>query len=173
MFRYFDVKIALNFTLTATVQALADSQNVLIMLRGKFKTLETQVAVHDARESKRRGKKVANLTATEMGVELQTEAVCTLGRKYSMTHCFWVSPEIFPLTANPSVNLNCAERWLSPLSMEDAVKTELFLFVPMDIHPLMAHKTFGNIVSFLQLLSMNTQTDRQFKVLLRCSGHPL
>jgi len=126
-------------------KALADSHKVLIAIRGKLKVLETQVAVHDARESKRRGKKVANLSGTEMSVELQTEAIRTLGRKYSMTHCFWVNPEIFPLATNPSVDLKCAERWLSPLSIEDAVKTEIFLFVPKDFHPLMGHKNFGTL----------------------------
>ncbi|KAF8545645.1 hypothetical protein OG21DRAFT_1528354, partial [Imleria badia] len=46
-----------------------------------------------------------------------------------MTHCFWVNSEIFPLTTYPNVDLNCAEHWLSPLSIEDATKTELYLLI--------------------------------------------
>ncbi|KAF8142113.1 hypothetical protein EV363DRAFT_1151293 [Boletus edulis] len=114
-------------------------------MRGKFKTLETQVAIHGARDAKRRGKKVANLTEIEMAIELQNDTIRMLGRKFSMTHCFWINAEVFPLTANPDVDLKSAERWLSPLSIEDAMKTELFQFIPKDLQQLMANKSFGNM----------------------------
>lgn len=87
-----------------------------------------------------------------MAVELQNDAVRMLGWKFSMTHCFWVNPEIFPLTTDPNANLNCAECWLSPLSIEDGMKTELFQFIPADLHPLMVHKNFGCTVRFLPVL---------------------
>ncbi|KAG8221793.1 hypothetical protein J3R82DRAFT_2121 [Butyriboletus roseoflavus] len=80
-----------------------------------------------------------------MAIKRQNDPICTLGWKFSMTHCFWVNPGIFSLMMNPNVDLNCAECWLSPLSTEDTMKTELYQFVPSDLHPLMAHKTFRNL----------------------------
>ncbi|KAF8123979.1 hypothetical protein EV363DRAFT_1454944 [Boletus edulis] len=80
-----------------------------------------------------------------MAIELQNDTIRMLGRKFSMTHCFWINAEVFPLTANPDVDLKSAERWLSPLSIEDAMKTELFQFIPKDLQQLMANKSFGNM----------------------------
>ncbi|KAG2034358.1 hypothetical protein BDR03DRAFT_1013550 [Suillus americanus] len=50
----------------------------------------------------------------------------------------------FKLCMCPNINLSSKERWLSPLTIEDGVKAELFLFIPETNHELMNHKNFGS-----------------------------
>ncbi|KAG1834041.1 hypothetical protein DFJ58DRAFT_735918 [Suillus subalutaceus] len=53
-------------------------------------------------------------------------------------------PSDFPLRARPDIDINSKKRWLSPLSIEDGVKAELFLFVPEADRETMNHKLFGS-----------------------------
>ncbi|KIK97227.1 hypothetical protein PAXRUDRAFT_10315 [Paxillus rubicundulus Ve08.2h10] len=61
-------------------------------------------------------------------------------------YCLWINVNIFPLTKNPGVHLLGAEHWLSPLSIKDGIKTELFNFIPKEQYMLMTHKDFGESI---------------------------
>ncbi|KAI5983587.1 hypothetical protein EDD15DRAFT_2361155 [Pisolithus albus] len=129
-------------------EALEEAQNLLLQMRTKLQTLESRNALLEAQKGKgRRGKKVGNLSNKELSVALKEEAIRTHGRKYSATHCLWINTEIFPLRKNPEINLFAAERWVSPLAIEDGVKTELFKYIPKEDQSLMAHKDFGEAFS--------------------------
>ena len=131
-------------------QALEEAQNLLLVMRGKFQVLEKRNTLLEAQKGKgRRSKKVGNLSNKELSVALKNDVIHVYGRKYSATHCIWVPVEIFPLRQNPEVDLFSAEWWLSPLVIEDGVKTELFKFIAKDDHSLMHHKDFAKLVSHL------------------------
>lgn len=121
-------------------------------MRGKIRELQKQNALFEAQSRKgRKGSKkkaATNLTGTELSLALKEDLIRALGRKYTLTHCFWIGTAIFPLTSNPKANLTSSERWVSPLAMETAVKTEIFAFVPKDLHPMMVYENFGTYVSF-------------------------
>jgi len=120
---------------------------------GKFQVLEKRNALLEAQKGKgRRGKKVGNLSNKELSAALKDNVIRAYGRKYSATHCLWIATEIFPLRENPEIDLFSAERWLSPLAVEDGVKTELFKFISKEDHSLMLHKDFGDVVSSLSLI---------------------
>jgi hypothetical protein len=121
-------------------------------MRGKVCELQKQNALFEAQSRKgckgSKKKAVMNLTGTELSLALKEDMIRTLGRKYMLTHCLWISAAIFPLTSNPKADLTSMECWISPLAMETAVKTEIFMFVPKDLHPSMIYENFGNYVSF-------------------------
>ncbi|KAG8216754.1 hypothetical protein J3R82DRAFT_6985 [Butyriboletus roseoflavus] len=87
-----------------------------------------------------------NLFNKELELAKKEEVIHAYSCRYSATHCLWISTEYFPLCNNPGIDLCSAECWVSPLVIEDGVKTELFKFIPRADHPLMAHRDFG--VSF-------------------------
>ncbi|KIK18211.1 hypothetical protein PISMIDRAFT_14520 [Pisolithus microcarpus 441] len=129
-------------------EALEEAQNLLLQMRTKLQALESQNALLEAQKGKgHRGKKVGNLSNKELSVTVKEEAIRTHGRKYSAMHCLWINTEIFPLHKNPEINLVAAERWVSPLAIEDSVKTELFKYIPKEDQTLMAHKDFGEAFS--------------------------
>ncbi|KAI6009908.1 hypothetical protein PISMIDRAFT_14162 [Pisolithus microcarpus 441] len=129
-------------------EALEEAQNPLLQMCTKLQALESQNALLEAQKGKgHRGKKVGNLSNKELSVTLKEEAIHTHGHKYSATHCLWINTEIFPLCKNPEINLVAAECWVSPLAIEDGMKTELFKYIPMEDQTLMAHKDFGEAFS--------------------------
>ncbi|KAF9231295.1 hypothetical protein BU15DRAFT_82584 [Melanogaster broomeanus] len=107
-------------TLDKVRQALEKAQNMVLDMRGQVRSVEKRNALLEAQKPRRQR-----------------------GKRYSATYCLWINTNIFPLTKNPGVHLLAAERWLSPLSIKDGVKTELFNFVPEEQHTLMAHKEFS------------------------------
>ena len=121
-------------------------------MRAKVQLLEKRNALLEAQKGKGKGRKakVGNLSNKELSVALKEDAIRTYGRKYSATYCLWIPTRIFPLLNNPGIDLCSAERWLSPLAIEDRVKTELFQFLQKQDHSLMAHEGFGDTVSLLK-----------------------
>ena len=133
-------------------QALEETQSLLLEMRAKIQVLEKCNALLEAQKGKGKGRKakVGNLSNKELSVALKEETIRTYGRKYSATYCLWIPSGIFPLRKNPEIDLHSAERWLSPLSIEDGVKTELFEFLQKQDHSLMTHEGFGDAVSLLK-----------------------
>ena len=133
-------------------QALEDTQRLLLEMRAKVQVLEKQNALLEAQKGKGKGHKakVGNLSNKELSVALKEDAIRTYGRKYSATYCLWIPAGIFPLLDNPGIDLCSAERWLSPLAIEDGVKMELFEFLRKQDHGLMTHEGFGDSVSLLK-----------------------
>ncbi|KAF9231016.1 hypothetical protein BU15DRAFT_82921 [Melanogaster broomeanus] len=107
--------------------ALELNQKLLLEMREKQCALTKRIHLLEAHKGKGR----------------KEEEIRTLGRKYSAVYCLWINGEIFPLRKNPQIDLFSSERWLSPLSMEDGVKTEIYSHVPKKMHKLMAYKDFG------------------------------
>ncbi|KAF9230169.1 hypothetical protein BU15DRAFT_83960 [Melanogaster broomeanus] len=125
-------------------QALEQNQKLLLEMREKQCALTKRIHLLEAHKGKgRKGKTLGNLTEKELRIAKQEEEIRTLGRKYSAVYCLWINGEIFPLRKNPQIDLFSSERWLSPLSMEDGVKTEIYSHVPKKMHKLMAYKDFG------------------------------
>ncbi|KAF9232811.1 hypothetical protein BU15DRAFT_67128 [Melanogaster broomeanus] len=113
-------------TLDEVRQALEKAQNMVLDMRGQVRSVEKRNALLEAQKPRRqRGKRVGALSDQELSVALQADAIRAFGRK--TLGSIFLRPE----------------RWLSPLSIEDGVKTELFNFVPEEQHTLMAHKEFG------------------------------
>ncbi|KAG1833591.1 hypothetical protein DFJ58DRAFT_736060 [Suillus subalutaceus] len=85
------------------------------------------------------------LTNKDLALAAKEDIIKNYGRKFSVTHCLWVETTIFPLRAPPpNIDLTSKERGLSPMSIQDGVKAELFRFIlPVD-HGMMAHKNFGS-----------------------------
>ncbi|KIK92052.1 hypothetical protein PAXRUDRAFT_148144, partial [Paxillus rubicundulus Ve08.2h10] len=99
----------------------------------------------EAHKSKNhRGQKGTALSNNDLALALQEDTIQTYGHKYSMTHSLWINTEIFSLHNNPGTNLTGSEHWVSQLTMEDSLKTELFRFIPDTHHVLMTHKHFGD-----------------------------
>ena len=141
-------------------QALEEAQDLLLVMRGKFQVLEKRNALLEAQKGKgRKAKKVGNLSNKELSATLKDDVIHVYGRKYSATHCIWVPTGIFPLRQNPEMNPFSAEQWLSLLTIEDGVKTELFNFIAKDDHSLMLHKDFAKLVSPLSLFSPDVYTE--------------
>ncbi|KIK78172.1 hypothetical protein PAXRUDRAFT_17029 [Paxillus rubicundulus Ve08.2h10] len=105
--------------------------------------MSKRMVLLEAQKSKgRQGRKAipaGHLMEAELNQALKEDEICVLSRKFSVTHCLWVSKTIFPLHKNPSTDLNGKERWLSPRSVEDGLKTELLQFVTIENHELMGH----------------------------------
>ncbi|KAI6168762.1 hypothetical protein EDD17DRAFT_1750352 [Pisolithus thermaeus] len=128
-----------------TCQALEEVQNALLELQGKYRAMEMQHSLLQARTTKGcQSWKVSTLMNQELSVALKEETIRTYGRKYSATHCLWVNLVIFPLHDDPQIDLYSSERWVSALAIKDSVKLELFQFIPKEDHPLMAHHVFGD-----------------------------
>ncbi|KIM53024.1 hypothetical protein SCLCIDRAFT_139885, partial [Scleroderma citrinum Foug A] len=89
----------------------------------------------------RRGQ--TKLTDAALTCAVKADTIQAYGRKYSMTHCLWINSEIFLLCTNPKVNVYSKEHWISALSIEDGVKTELFEFIPELNWKLMTYEGFG------------------------------
>jgi uncharacterized protein (DUF849 family) len=127
---------------------LALTQKLLLNMRGKHRMLMKHYQLLESHKSKgHKGKTLGNLTEKELKLAQQQEDIRTLGRKYSAVYCLWINSEIFPLRKNPQTDLLSSERWLSPLSIEDGVKTEIYNYVPKHLHKLMVYKDFGAHVS--------------------------
>ncbi|KAG1885302.1 uncharacterized protein F5891DRAFT_1202031 [Suillus fuscotomentosus] len=128
-------------TIQEVRQALEMAQNLLLNMRGKCRELLKRNALLEATTAKgRRGK---NLTAKDLALSAKEDTIRAHGRKYSMTHCLWINAGIFPLRVPPNIELFGSERWLSPQSIEDGVKAELFKFIPEIDHELMGYKNFA------------------------------
>ncbi|KAG1894662.1 uncharacterized protein F5891DRAFT_1175948 [Suillus fuscotomentosus] len=128
-------------TIQEVRQALEMAQNLLLNMRGKCRELLKRNALLEATTAKgRRGK---NLTAKDLALSAKEDTIRAHGRKYSMTHCLWINAGIFPLHVPPNIELFGSERWLSPQSIEDGVKAELFKFIPEIDHELMGYKNFA------------------------------
>ncbi|KAG1899029.1 uncharacterized protein F5891DRAFT_1190207 [Suillus fuscotomentosus] len=128
-------------TIQEVRQALEMAQNLLLNMRGKCRELLKRNTLLEATTAKgRRGK---NLTAKDLALSAKEDTIRAHGRKYSMTHCLWINARIFPLRVPPNIELFGSERWLSPQSIEDGVKAELFKFIPEIDHELMGYKNFA------------------------------
>jgi hypothetical protein len=114
-------------------------------MRGKYREALKKNALLEATLSKGRKTKLTN---KDLALAAKEDIIKNYGRKFSVTHCLWVETTIFPLRAPPpNIDLTSKERWLSPMSIQDGVKAELFRFIlPVD-HGMMAHKNFGSHVS--------------------------
>lgn len=110
-------------------------------MRGKCRELLKRNALLEASTAK--GRKRKNLTAKDLALSAKEDTIRAHGRKYSMTHCLWINVKIFPLCVPPNIELFGSERWLSPQSIEDGVKAELFKFIPEVDHELMGYKNFA------------------------------
>ncbi|KAG2741160.1 hypothetical protein P692DRAFT_201871848 [Suillus brevipes Sb2] len=121
-------------------QALEVAQNLLLNMHGKCRELLKRNALLEATTAKGRRR---NLTTKDLALSAKEDTIRAHGRKYSMTHCLWINAENFPLHTRPNIELFGSERWLSPQSIEDGVKAELFKFIPEVDHELMCHKNFA------------------------------
>ena len=97
-------------------------------------------------------RKRRNLTSNDLAMAAKEDTIRALGRKYSVTHCLWINVEIFPLRACPDIDLSSKERWLTGVSIEDGVKTELFQLIPEEEHELMVYHSFGSQVCVCTVL---------------------
>lgn len=114
-------------------------------MRGKYRESLKKIALLEATVSKGRKTK---LTKKDLALAAKEDSIRNFGRKFSITHCLWVETSIFPLREPPPrIDLSSKERWLSPLSIQDGIKAELFQFIPPADHNMMAHKNFGSHVS--------------------------
>ncbi|KIJ58671.1 hypothetical protein HYDPIDRAFT_33939 [Hydnomerulius pinastri MD-312] len=159
---------AANATPEEVHQALNETQNILFEMHRKYHTMMKQDAFLDAHSRKGHKGKKNDLVLTDSALllTLKEDEIHAFGRKYSMTHCLWVNAEIFPLTKDPKMDPHSSEHWLSPLSMEDGVKSDIFLYIPSDQHALMAHKTFGSHFS-LGVQSVCSESISEVKI---CTG---
>ncbi|KAG1861171.1 hypothetical protein DFJ58DRAFT_725861 [Suillus subalutaceus] len=111
-------------------------------MRGKYREALKKNALLEATLSK--GWKT-KLTNKDLALATKEDIIKNYGRKFSVTHCLWVETTIFPLHAPPpNIDLTSKERWLSPMSIQDGVKAELFRFILPADHAMMAHKNFGS-----------------------------
>ncbi|KIK46620.1 hypothetical protein CY34DRAFT_9495 [Suillus luteus UH-Slu-Lm8-n1] len=104
------------------IQMLEIAQKLLLNMQGRQRELLKQNALLEASAAKGQKK----LTCDKLELAVKEEAIRLLGRKYSITHCLWINPQIFPLHTHPNIDLN----------------TELFSFVPETDHEMMNHKHF-------------------------------
>ncbi|KIK42228.1 hypothetical protein CY34DRAFT_12491 [Suillus luteus UH-Slu-Lm8-n1] len=127
---------------TDLLQALELAQRLLLDMRGKYREALKKNALLEATLSKGRKMKLTN---KDLALAAKEDIIKNYGRKFSVTHCLWVETTIFPLRAPPpNIDLRSKERWLSPMSIQDGVKAELFRFILPADHGMMAHKNFGS-----------------------------
>ena len=127
-------------------------QTLLTEMRSKQWELKKRNTLLEAAAAQSKGHRGrANLTDATLAHTVKADAVRAYGRKYSMTHCLWINSEIFPLRSNPKINLYSKEHWISALSIEDGVRTELFEFIPQSDWKLMAYETFGGDVCYIPI----------------------
>ncbi|KAG1844859.1 hypothetical protein F4604DRAFT_1937270 [Suillus subluteus] len=100
----------------ASTADLQIAQKLLLNMRGRQRELLKRNALLEASAAKGRKK----LTHDELELAVKEEAIRLLGCKYSITHCLWINPQIFPLHTCPNIDLN---------------KTD---------HEMMNHKHFGS-----------------------------
>ncbi|KAG1787352.1 uncharacterized protein HD556DRAFT_1312812 [Suillus plorans] len=123
-------------------KALEIAQKFLFDMHGKYRESLKKIALLEATVSKGRKTK---LTKKDLALAAKEDSIRNFGRKFSITHCLWVETSIFPLRESPPrIDLSSKERWLSPLSIQDGIKAELFQFIPPADHNMMAHKNFGS-----------------------------
>ncbi|KAG1777965.1 hypothetical protein EV702DRAFT_1196766 [Suillus placidus] len=115
---------------------------LLLDMRGKYLEALKKNALLEATLSKGRKTKLTN---KDLALAAKEDIIKNYGRKFSVTHCLWVETTIFPLRAPPpNIDLTSKERWLSPMSIQDGVKAELFCFILPADHGMMAHKNCGS-----------------------------
>ncbi|KAG1776117.1 hypothetical protein EV702DRAFT_1198729 [Suillus placidus] len=118
---------------------------LLLDMRGKCWEALKKNALLEATLSKGRKTKLTN---KDLALAAKEDTIKNYGRKFSITHCLWVETAIFPLHAPPPrIDLASKEQWLSPMSIQDGVKAEVFLFISPADHNMMAHKNFASHVS--------------------------
>ncbi|KAG1769123.1 hypothetical protein EV702DRAFT_1049792 [Suillus placidus] len=126
----------------ASLYALELAQRLLLDMRGKCREALKKNALLEATLSKGRKTKLTN---KDLALAAKEDTIKNYGRKFSVTHCLWVETAIFPLHAPPPrIDLASKERWLSPMSIQDGVKAEVFLFISPADHNMMAHKNFAS-----------------------------
>ncbi|KAG1719431.1 hypothetical protein EDB19DRAFT_1918920 [Suillus lakei] len=122
--------------------ALELAQRLLLDMRGKYQEGLKKNALLKATLSKGRKTKLTN---KDLALTAKEDTIKNYGCKFSVMHCLWAKTTIFPLRAPPpSIDLTSKELWLSPISIQDGVKAELFLFVLPADHSMMAHRNFGS-----------------------------
>ncbi|KAG1793249.1 uncharacterized protein HD556DRAFT_1443678 [Suillus plorans] len=122
--------------------ALELAQRLLLDMRGKYREALKKNTLLEATLSKGRKTKLTN---KDLALATKEDTIKNYGRKFSVTHCLWVDTIIFPLRAPPPrIDLTSKEWWLSPMSIQDGVKAEIFLFILPADHNMMAHKNFGS-----------------------------
>ncbi|KAG2350216.1 hypothetical protein BDR05DRAFT_942722 [Suillus weaverae] len=128
-------------TIQEVHQALEMAQNLLLNMCGKCQELLKYNALLEASTAK--GRQWKNLTAKDLALSAKEDITWAHRCKYSMMHCLWINAEIFPLRVPPNIKLFGSERWLSPQSIEDGIKAELFKFIPEINLELMGYKNFA------------------------------
>ncbi|KAG2130566.1 hypothetical protein BD769DRAFT_1386958 [Suillus cothurnatus] len=123
------------------LQALELAQRLLLDMWEKYQESLKKNALLKATLSK--GQKI-KLTNKDLALAAKEDIIKNYGHKFSVTHCLWVETTIFPLhTPPPNIVLMSKEWWLSPMSIQNGIKAELFHFIlPVD-HGMMAYKNFG------------------------------
>ncbi|KAG2036683.1 hypothetical protein BDR03DRAFT_1011430 [Suillus americanus] len=122
--------------------ALELAQRLLLEMRGKYWESLKKNSLLKATLSKGRKTKLTN---KDLALAAKEDTIKNYGCKFSVTHCLWVETTIFPLRAPPpNIDLTSKEWWLSPISIQDGVKAELFLFVLPADHSMIAHRNFGS-----------------------------
>jgi hypothetical protein len=79
------------------IQALDTTQKLLLNLRGQ----QQEILKRNALLENSAAKGWKKLTRDELELAVKEEAIRLLGCKYSITHCLWINPQIFPLCAHP------------------------------------------------------------------------
>jgi hypothetical protein len=123
-------------------------------MRGKYRESLKKNALLEATLSKGRKTKLIN---KDLALTAKEDIIKNYGCKFSVMHCLLVETTIFPLrTPPPNIVLTSKERWLSPMSIQDGIKAELFHFILPADHGMMAHKNFGSHVgtSMYDLVSL-------------------
>ncbi|KAG1841301.1 hypothetical protein DFJ58DRAFT_732476 [Suillus subalutaceus] len=140
-------------------------------MRGKYREALKKNALLEATLSKGRKTKLTN---KDLALAAKEDIIKNYGRKFSVMHCLWVETTIFPLRAPPpNIDLTSKERWLSPMSIQDGVKAELFRFILPADHGMMAHKNFGSHASIVfarKWFQMSSPAQLPFSILTQSSS---
>lgn len=125
-------------------------QMLLMEMHGKQWELKKRNNLLEAAATQSKGRRgQTKLTDAALTCAVKADTIQAYGRKYSMTHCLWINSEIFLLCTNPKVNVYSKEHWISALSIEDGVKTELFEFIPELNWKLMTYEGFGGDICYI------------------------
>lgn len=129
-------------------------QALLMEMHGKQWELKKRNTLLEAAVAQSKGRRGwAKLTDAALAHAVKADTVWAYGRKYSMMHCLWINTEIFLLRSNPKINLYSKEHWVSALSIEDGVKTELFAFIPESDWKLMTYEGFGGDICYILIIT--------------------